>query len=138
MQNCLRVTFWIVLILIFGSSLFPYVDNKEYKIIMFSVYGIALLIEDGLMIAALLMMRSTIGRSNKGKINTKRMINHAAAYVLFSLAIVYNELSNFFSDKRFYYIDWLITAAIGTASMLCLYRLLWHLGTKEISDQTLI
>lgn len=59
------------------------------------------------------------------------MINHASAFVLFVIGIILNEAVNYFTDDSLYYIDWFLTAVIGTASMFCLANILWHLGTKE-------
>ena len=137
MKCRLRVTFVAVSALIIGSSLYPYFNSLEVKIVLFSLYTVALFIEDGLMIAALVMMRNTIGQSNKGKANTKRMINHAAAFILFTISLVYNELSNMLTNDRFYDINWLLCGVIGSISLVCLWRLLWHLGTKEVDEQCL-
>ena len=76
------------------------------------------------------MMRRQIGQWKEGQVNNRRMINHASAYVLFVIGIILDEVLNYYF-KEVYFIDWILTASIGTVSMIFLANILWHLGTKE-------
>ena len=127
----MQVLFWVVVAFDLSSSSYVFVSNETAKVILFTLYAFILLFETSVMLVALFKMRSMIGNWKQGSANTKRMISHSAAFILFVIGIILDEAMNFFFDMKYYFIDWLFAAVLGTISMFCLANLLWHLGTKD-------
>lgn len=127
----MKIVFWTILTLDLVSSTYTFFINRpSLQAAMFMTFAVLLLVETLFMIAALIKMSSTIGTWRQSRVNTKRLISQAFAFILFILALIYDETMNFVGSDL-YEFDWLITAAVGTVSMWLLADLLWHLGTKE-------
>ena len=79
------------------------------------------------MLVALYKIKQTIGRTTKGKANTRRMISHATAFIFAVSANVFDKILR----GKYYYLTWFVIDFLMSLSNYFLFVLLWHLGTKE-------
>ena len=61
------------------------------------------------------------------------MLSHALAYFLYMAVYVVSTIVSlcFDSISDYFYVSWLLVTIFGTASYVCFFLIIWHLGTKD-------
>ena len=60
------------------------------------------------------------------------MVVHSLAYVLYIASYaISTALVAFLSSNKESYFHWIINIIFGSASYVCLFFVMWHLGTKK-------
>ena len=83
-----------------------------------------------LMCFALYKIKQTITDRMCGQIMMSRLITHSLAFIFYIASWVIFELFAAISSNL-YYISWLSITIVGLTSEIFVFRLLWHLGTKN-------
>lgn len=111
-------------------------DRKPYGYL----FALNLVVMTGVvcfMCYALYKIRKTvqeIPRMNK-KVNMPRMIAHSLAYIIYLVAyFAYRIVISLNSDgaTEFLYSSWFILTIVAAIQFYLFFRILWHLGTKEV------
>ena len=131
-RNCHRVFF--VAILAFGivsSSWTLESEPSTYKSTLLGVnMGIMVLIS-GSMVVALQRIRSCLIKSGfKDRLSNFKLTLHALAFLLYIGVLIVSM----FIDREFYF-HWLVALIFGDGAFVCLFLMLYHLGTKQKAPQ---
>lgn len=101
--------------------------------VLIIINAIIMLGSAALMVAALLKIRSAIKKNGFGdRISPLKMVIHALAFILYVMVTIVATTVPIFSGA--YYFHWLVCMVFADASFICLFFVLWHLGTKQITN----
>jgi membrane protein YdbS with pleckstrin-like domain len=98
--------------------------------VLIVINAIIMLGSAALMVVALLKIRSTIKKNGYGdRISPQKMVVHALAFILYVMVTIVASTVTIF--KNAYYFHWLVCMVFADASFICLFFVLWHLGSKQ-------
>jgi hypothetical protein len=84
-----------------------------------------------LMIIALLKIRKCLIDKGLGdQVSPLRMIVHALAFLIYVLTYMVLAIIRWQSQLDVFYFSWAIDIIFGFLSYICLFFVVWHLGTK--------
>ena len=116
-----------------GSSLWTLSYFKPQMMWLILINAIIMLGSAALMVVALLKIRSSLKKNGHGdRISPLKMVVHALAFILYVMVTIIASTVTMF--KNAYYFHWLVCMVFADASFICLFLVLWHLGTKQIKD----
>jgi membrane protein YdbS with pleckstrin-like domain len=102
--------------------------------VLIVINAIIMLGSAALMVVALLKIRSTIKKNGYGdRISPQKMVVHALAFILYVMVTIVASTVTIF--KNAYYFHWLVCMVFADASFICLFFVLWHLGSKQITNK---
>lgn len=132
--------FWAVTVVSVASSTWTFEDHPKPSQVKKWLLGINALVIIGsafIMLVALVKIRKTLKRNGFGdRISPKRMVVHALAFILYVVVLVFASTLKHIEDA--YYFHWFVCMIFADASFICLFLVLWHLGTKiEVVQSTI-
>ena len=87
------------------------------------------------MVIALWKIRSFLKERGMGdKLSPLRMLVHALAFWLYIFVYASTTIATKLSGgdvENVFYVHWAICVIVGFVSYICLFFVLWHLGSKE-------
>lgn len=102
--------------------------------VLIVINAIIMLGSAALMVVALLKIRSTIKKNGYGdRISPQKMVVHALAFILYVMVTIVASTVTIF--KNAYYFHWLVCMVFADASFICLFFVLWHLGSKQNTNK---
>lgn len=133
-----KIFYWAVMVVGSAASIWPlfYENNNTLYITLYLVYIFVALMSSIFMVIALWKIRSFLRQRGLGaKLSPLRMLVHALAFVLYVFmyfCFTAMEELKWQSSQKLFMVHWLIDIVTGWVSFICLFYVLWHLGTKDV------
>lgn len=130
-----RIIYWGVIIVSAVSSAWPFFNHGTAYVAFYLVNVTCMLISSTFMIVALVKMWGFLTKQGLGpRLSPIRMFIHALAFLLYILMFFVLTLVGKLLDPdldHFFYVHWFVCIIFGLLSYVCLFVVLWHLGTKS-------
>ena len=132
-----RVIYWSVNVFCVLSSFWPFFEQGPLYayVTLYMVNVLCMLISSAFMIVALVKMWGFLTKQGLGhRLSPIRMVVHALAFLLYVLMFFLLTIIGRLFDPdfdHFFYLHWFICIFFGLFSYVCLFVVLWHLGSKS-------
>ena len=132
-----RIVKWAGIAVVALSALYVYpAEGTALKTTLFTAFYLMMIAAAIVMVVALVKIRRCFVDQGLGRqVRPKRMVVHALSFIVYiTTFIVIVAIQHIKTSSVNYYFGWFLDTTTGFISYVCLFFVIWHLGSSRADD----
>lgn len=124
---------WVGIAIMFVSAFYTYSERGPTKALLFTAFYLMMSISAIIMVVALVKIRRCFLDQGLGQqLRHRRMVIHALSFLAYMVTYVVIVIAQFIDSNSIeYYFGLFLDTTTGFISYVCLFFVIWHLGSKR-------